>query len=608
MSLRQIRRLKELADPKSPDVAEELPEDQEEYPKKKPTVFNRLALSESESSSSDESEQPSEHEKAQTGDIPGRGAAPMVSKPKTSRNSKKKGSRKVDSESGAGSEVKTDNSIQSAKEETVKVDIRMLNPSNELRRIFGKEVRSKRNAISKRRHWLIEPAKEWPLVIRDTFRMEVTREGSFRLVPESVYEAKMKILARIVVSHDIEALYQFIQFNPFHVHGLLQLALILIDQRKEYENAFELIRRALFALQSAFMPSFHPDKSVILSPDSLFTTSLLRCLLLYSHLLAGQGCVRTSLEVLKLIYLMEGGMATACPITHALLHLDSAAFRADQFEFLSLFATKNGLADALPGTAFLFALAQKERGIDLESVDSVREKDVRAPLTEKTPASIALIRAALRFPGPIKLAIGRELEGLSRSTDLLTNKLTLAFSSKTVAYVKSRDDLVRWIETVLEKSIPRLANSLARSHPTVNPEWLMEGYGNITSSEFEWGQSASSNFVEPARILETESQILEMYSEDEFVRPRPATSSRGSSSYPVSLESNPVAVFLQTLLPWSRIDHTGTEATPVTAQSLIDRMNETLGWNQETRVIEQADRSSDSQSAGESEEEELEME
>ena len=573
MSLRQVRRLKELsgADKETPEPVhgDESGSDQDSpitAPRGKPSVFSRMRDSSS-SSSSTSSE--SEGEKTPSPSIP----APTVVSKKSEQKPAPAPVQKV--KKNTGTNKISAPGINSVVDPTVIIDIRFLNPSNELRRIFGRQMSQSssgpgRPMFSKRRHWLIAPAdRSWPLSVKDCFRMELCRDGSHRLVPESDYEAKLGILTRIVASHDLEALYQFIQFNPFHVHGLIQLAVILIEQRKEFENAYELIKRALYSIQSSFLPSFHPDKSLLLSKDSLFTSTVFRALLLYAHLLAGQGCLRTSLEVLKLVYLMEGGMATSCPMTHVLLHLDSAALRSEQYEFLSSFAASNALNDSLPGTSVLFAVSQKLRGMDIDQSEwnSISPNDIKRSCTGSTPATVALVRSILKFPGALKLVLGREIMPNRPAADILTNKLVQAFSIKGVACVKSKDEVMKWIEQVVSSELLDRFSNLNLKKPI--PSWIQEGYSDITSSEFEWGATAS--FVEPAQIIEAEGHIMEMYLDSALSVPRP-TVREPLLAHAVSLDSNPVAAFFQTLLPWSRVDTAGTESTPITATGLIERL------------------------------------
>jgi hypothetical protein len=479
--------------------------------------------------------------------------------------------------------------VVSVLDPTLNLNIRLLNPSNELKRIFGAQrlsrvnlpASAKRGVVIKRRHWLIEPVDaSWPMVVKDVFKMEICTDGTHRLVPELDYENKLRILSRIIVTHDIDALYQFVQINPFNPHGLIQLATILISERSDYDTAYQLIRRCLFAIQSAFIPSFHPTKSVILSSDSIFSSCLLRSLLLYAHLLAGQGCSRTSLEVMKLIYAMEAGMSTGCPRTHILIHMDSMAMRAGEYEWLANFVSYNGLTECLPSSAFLFAIAQKQRGFDDQTLTPsarVKKLAVRNVNSESTDATTALIRAVLMFPQLSRAVIGKDLIGVQKKIDAFTNKLIQSFTTKGfLASVKANDELNRWINTVLSNVISECKlNTL--NH--IQPEWLNEGYANITSAEFEWGKSSTGAFVEPGPIRESEEHVIEVYNEEGFEAHRAGTSSAPVISHPVSLESNPVAAFFQTLLPWSTVDHAGTQSTPITAGGLLGQLRQRLGMD-----------------------------
>ena len=580
-------------------AAESSGSEAENVPVRKPTVFSRMQLSDESSSSSSEEDvvvKPVKTEEA------ARVQAPVVAV-KVAKLPQKKQSKKT--------KPVEQKSIESAMDPLLNIDVKKLNPASELRRILGSSagrMQASNKRVVGRKHWLVGPEKDWPLVVHDAFRMELCLDGSHCLVPEAPYESKLRVLSRIVLTHDIEALYQFVQLNPFHPHGLVQLACVLIEQQKEYENAQHLIRRALFSIQSSFAPSFHPGRSLVLSRDSVFSSVLLRAMVLYAHLLAGQGCTRTSFEVLKVVYAMEGGMLTGCPSTHALLHLDAAALKAEQWDFLSIFFASHNLTDVFPGTGLLFAVAQKLRGIDAE----VSMKDVKQSVTEKTPASTALVRTLLMFPGCAKLIVNRDIPGIQRRPDILVNKLIQAFAAKGVALVKSREEIVAWINRVVDEEVPKMVANGLKGIPPRTPQWLTEGYSNIISAEFEWGKAAS--FVEPRPLLEAEAQVLELYNDDEFAPARNPSSGSTATTQPVSLESNPVAAFFQTLLPWSRVDVTGTESTPVTARGLLEQLQASLRMNPRTPTEEahpliQERRGSESASEQSDElEEEVEME
>ena len=602
MSLRQVRKLREA----QKQLTQEDPVNEEDdssgedmtiTPKK--SVFSRALVQSSSSSSESDEEEPKKTE----------GTAGLVGPGKRIVERTKK-TKKQQSPTNKSCPIK------SILDPSLKLDLSKLNPASELRRIFSAPGNPKRSAgsgkprVIKRKHWLVEPEKDWPLVVKDAFRMEQCNDGSFRLVPEPEYETRLKTLCRIVITHDVEALYHFVQFNPFHPHGLIQLATILIEQRSEFENAYSLIRRALFAFQSAFLPSFHPNESVILSADSIFSSSLLRCLLLYSHLLAGQGCIRTSLEILKLIYSMEGGMLVGCPRTHVLPHIDVAGYRCEQYDWLSGFLAQNSLVDVLPSSSLLFAISQYMRGIDSDK--ELKKSDILKKPSLETSATAAIVRTTMMFPGIIKQVIGRDVEGITRSSDVLINKLIQAFCIKGLPQVKSNEKIVGWIGGIIDNVLPQAIKTTGISSlASSKPGWLESSYSNLVAAEFEWGKSSSGSFVEPAPLIESETQVLEIYTEEGYTRPA-AQRSAPVLSHAVSLESNPLVAFFETLLPWSRVDAAGTESHPITGRSLLEQLQTSLGITrmEENQLIQDVDGGvSDNNASHDSDtEEELEME
>ncbi len=604
MSLRQIRRVQELAQANhgaEGNASGSVSESSEDTPQVvRKNMFKKLQDSESSSSSSSESEggAPVEHIPAVIRTTPPRSHSDAPRK--TPKQKKKQSSAKV---------AVADKDKKSVLDDALELNVRLLSPSSELRRIFGSASRSStsgptrpKRLICKRKHWLIEPEANWPLVVPFSFKMESCVDGSFRLVPENDYERKLEILARIVVTHDVEALYHFVELNPFNAHGLIQLASVLISQRSEYESAFGLVRRALYAYQSAFHPGFHPSKSVVLSTESMFSSSLLRAVLLYSHLLSGQGCVRTSLEVMKLAYAMDGGMIRGCPRTHALLHMDTLALKSGQYEWLVKFALENGLTDILPGYALGAALGLHSKLSLSESPppETVVKAAVRRSVDLNTPPLTALLRAVSLFPDLFR-QLGLEINISNHVPDPFTYKLIRAMSSKGgVDVVKSNEKLISWIKNVLYHHDIQKINIR-------RPDWLDRACGDITSTEFSWGSSGAP-YTEPTTILNDETEIINMYCHE-----GPMTHTENAPTvprHPVSLDSNPLAAFFQTLLPWATIDTTGTEAAPVTGTSLLEHLRTTLGMlpTQHEEALIQDRASDDETSSSESDDEEILME
>jgi hypothetical protein len=139
----------------------------------------------------------------------------------------------------------------------------------------------------------------------------------------------------------------------------------------------------------------------------------------------------------------------------------------------------------------------------------------------------------------------------------------------------------------LKELVPGGTNTLKHRQP----EWLLTGYHDITSAEFQWG---GSSYVEPAAILESEAHVLEIYADEGYTVPDIDRENRAPRlTHAVSLESNPVAAFFQTLLPWSTVDVHGTEATPITATGMLQQLRAGLGLDHNTYdpLIQDADES-----------------
>ena len=308
-------------------------------------------------------------------------------------------------------------------------------------------------------------------------------------------------------------------------------------------------------------------------------------------------------------------MSTGAPRTHVLLHMDTMAMRSGEYEWLSKFASYNGLTDSLPSTALLFALAQKRRGIE---DGPKRPVTVPKSIGESMDATSALIRALCMFPQLSRVVYGTDLDCIPKKVDTFTNKLIQAFVTKGFPEtIKVNDDWKVWTESV-RKIINAGDFKVVASLNHLKPDWLTQGYANITSAEFEWGKASKGSFVEPSSILESEAHVLEVYNEEGGFENE--MSRMGSArdaprlAHPVSLESNPLAAFFQTLLPWSSVDHSGTEATPITAGGLLEQLRERLGMNRvqsefdEVPVIRDASDVASETSQSSSEDDEIEME
>uniref|UniRef100_A0A7S4PUS7 Uncharacterized protein n=1 Tax=Alexandrium monilatum TaxID=311494 RepID=A0A7S4PUS7_9DINO len=264
-------------------------------------------------------------------------------------------------------------------------------------------------------------------------------------------------LRRCLASQDPQLLQHFLQHNPFCVDGLLTLAEYLRSQQS-HEQAFQLVRRATYAVECAFNPGFSPFQErgvgpsarrpcvvLRLSDDPAWPGwSVLRTLWMHMQGLAGQGLHRTALEGCKLL------LAATLPRDpcRALVSCDFLCLRSRQYDLLARLARDlvpqyglQGEADssvccldmALPNFAYSVALAGflKAGGppdfavLNEVSIDEVAPPDasnagdgsaIAEPAAAMAGAAVhaQLMRALLLFPlalRPLLEEAGAKLHG-----------------------------------------------------------------------------------------------------------------------------------------------------------------------------------------------------
>jgi len=182
------------------------------------------------------------------------------------------------------------------------------------------------------------------------------------------------------------------------------------------------------------------------------------------------------------------------------------------------------------------------------------------------------------FPHIAKEIIGKDIDSVDRKiNDPFLNKLVQAWVIKgNPSTLKANEKVYAWIQHLVANWTQIVISGIT-SAKNRKPDWLVNGYQNFTTAELQWG---GSGYIEPASILESEAHVLEIYSDDGYVPPSSQPAPR--LTHAVSLESNPVAAFFQTLLPWSNVDVTGTEAAPITATGMLQQLRAGLGIDRGT--------------------------
>jgi len=469
---------------------------------------------------------------------------------------------------------------------------------SEFRRVFGREANKLQNnkyqrnqPMHFRKLWLVKPTKPWvkPDVTQGALVMNHTPDGFLIELPKDNEKALAVAVefVQVLKTHDLGALQDFVRRYPYHVNALLSLAEVC-NQRGNHEEAFLLIKRALYTLESHFHIAFHPFPRLGMAPNvylhrKSFST-LGRALLEYMHCLNGQGLFGTALEVGKFILLCEQGPALVDPI-HVMLFLDYSAIRARRYTFFDEIHSLH-FHWFLPNIAYNTALAyfnQLPKADDLlDELNELYAEDCAWDSPCKNAAT-ALIRAIIMYPlippvlvekAKIDINTSQELHG-KKWADIFLNPIFRDFRTPanicptaTTAFVQNavlwRSPVVitflyrccRKLDTWTESSVItediRKAKTGWITHTdseTYQPLW--DSLSDILASECKEGVAerilpkSITDSMEEFEVMAQNFMAEQLLGHNQAFPELPFTT--------ISLQTHPLFVFFHSIIPWAEI-------------------------------------------------------
>ncbi|CAE7948237.1 TCF25 [Symbiodinium sp. KB8] len=433
----------------------------------------------------------------------------------------------------------------------------------------------------------------------------------------------LKALRQIVGQEDPQLLQQYLQRNSFSLDGLLVMAEFHRHQGSP-EQAREFVRRAVYTLECSLSPDFSPFQTTGVGPQALRPRvrldvknesewsgwSWLNALWRHMHCLRGLGMHRTSLEVCKLLL--------ACTLprdpTRGLLFADFLCLRSRSFQVVESFATlpaRYGLAPsqtpytaelgfAFPNIAYSLALCtQLVRGQgstpDLGALSNLSLDPILSGVDDDDwdqalRAHARLMRALLFFPGclrPLLEECGVNLQSkpsgseswldllaappFSNSMEFCHSQHASAHGRLCVAYAKLCGplwkDAVKWLHAccarwarlhcseVFVDDIEAARRSWASSRLALCE--ALEDYKDLLSDECAENPA-------PAPILERAMTARLHPPRDQNHLFAGAGGAGAHSVEPnMSLHTPAAILFFQSLLPWSELDQTGVQVSPL---------------------------------------------
>eukprot|EP00438_Fugacium_kawagutii_P033474 Skav230627 [mRNA] locus=scaffold1673:157040:165222:+ [translate_table: standard] len=433
----------------------------------------------------------------------------------------------------------------------------------------GKELQGVRQSVSGRRERSFSDSFVGSKVV-------LSEDGavSFDFVESEASKRSLQILQSVVSQEDPELLQRYLQRSPFSLEALLVMA---EHHRRQagYDQARELIRRAVYTLECAFAPDFSPFETLQVGSQSSRPRvrlqmpsrealewpgwSWLRALWMQMHCLAGQGMHRSSMEVCKLL------LAACLPQDplRALLWLDHLCLRSRSYKTVPDLSVTlgptcgcaesgaehlNSLEAAFPNWAYSVALAGiLQQKPDMSQLNHLTLEQILHgdPELEGDLLTCArLMRALLYYPGAVRPLL-EEAPGLRK----------LPFSLQTFVHACA----VRWVKLhespIFQKDIADAREAWA--HGSFAFSETLRDYEDVLPDD------GMANPPVPLFLEHALSARLHPKREEdmgEFGMFRRAQEGQVPN---MSIYSPPLILFFQSLMPWSVLDQTGVTATPL---------------------------------------------
>ncbi|ETV97740.1 hypothetical protein H310_09106 [Aphanomyces invadans] len=475
------------------------------------------------------------------------------------------------------------------------VNVGALNADKEMKRLFGvKDARESLKSLKKgpprntarrttKKVTLVTPDDTWPRPptfvgggIRWT-RVDKPPCSSWEYgcdyfqIDWSIEYKKMQEQFRVLqMTHDPQSIVHFLHKHPYHVDALLQMAEVF-QHHGQMDHSTECIKKCVYFMELAWGEHFSVNSGLCRMDFAAGDNkSFFRALFFLMRQVGRRGCVRSAFEIAKLIWSLD---PKGDPM-HVLLCLDYYALSARQCQFVVdlvnsntevVFRTDKSVAvpslalvtvAELPGLQLSAALARYLLGDVVRATDDLaatlsKFPQVLVPLTEKCGITTTskswqdVICSAVFANAPhlddngivshllhIYVTRHASLWKVNEIQAFLLQSATKASASYNRAtFVTELPPLVHKYKRAISPDFSDDVTTLPPDHPMM----MQPG------QELD-GMDLDVNNMDPAMIAQLQAQLE-------------AEQARNGGNLPA--DAHPLLLFLQTLLPWNRIQQPG---------------------------------------------------
>ncbi|KAJ0410132.1 hypothetical protein ATCC90586_001617 [Pythium insidiosum] len=473
------------------------------------------------------------------------------------------------------------------------VQLSYINADKEMKRIFGvREVRDTsasrrvdpRNAARKttKKVFLVTPHDEWPrppTFVAGGIRWTRANKPSgpswnglcqyFEITWSMAYKKAQEEFQILQQTHDPNLISHFLHRHPFHIDALLQMSEVF-QHHGQMDHASDCIKRCMYVLELAWADQFDVTKgNCRMDIHTEHNDGFFKALFLLTKQVGRRGCMRSAFETAKLLL----GLDPQGDPMNVLLAIDYYAISARQYDFVVALAasnleavdrfeqgdkskaTKRGKGNspdgdnisALPNIQFSSALATYFLGNEQEATEMLARALLRYP-TLLTPLldKIAVNKSSSNWQAVLGSRVFANARGLDENS-ALQHVLDI--------YV-SRNHTI-WKVNEVQAFLLRGAQ-LAVSSPTLASTHTQ--VSELPASLLKYKRSYPGDYSDEITTLPPDHPMLQPaqlpdlgHLNAEDLAQLQAQVEAGN----LPADANPLLLFLQTLLPWNRVEGAG---------------------------------------------------
>jgi len=442
----------------------------------------------------------------------------------------------------------------SSNKSVLTIEHRLLNPENELRKIFGTRVLSgdssyrRRNKPVSHKAWLIQPDSNWTKRGKVGLSMELINTAGnvsyFKFVHSKEYQDVQFLFLDAVESSNHHNIARVLEKNRFHVDSLLTFSDIY-KIHDDLKMAREMVERAIYCLECSFHSCFNMTTGNC-RLEYKYVENRCIFLLLFKHMkfVSQRACNRTALELCKFLLSLD-------PVEDPLgsiFYLDYFSVRSGEYQFLIKFVQEWGSdrnLNLLPNWAYSHALAtyyvEKEDNIhsSTSSDDLIQDALINFP----SVLLMLLDKCSVQPDTDVKESIFFGSQADETTPDGLAI-LCRIFVERNFTMWKA-SDVLSWLERNVKVVLKRISNKEECIDNATNRRKVV--YQKPPINVYRHALISELPGVLP--LLPPDIRMKTLMSHDPLPPADSIASYTRPERDPMEIVGNPVRLFFQSLLP-----------------------------------------------------------